>query len=186
MNATDVKLCSTFNKSGCSNFFNNFTNSFYHLWILLTTANFPDIMLPAYAYNKMNSLFFILFLGIGLYFLQNLVFAVACLHYHAQAESKMLSMRRKQVEGLTKAWQCAVNGEAEMGLSTWVKLVTQFRPDMPAVIAKVLFYMSFFELQGTEHPAPALLQVPSHARDPILTDGGLSDESGTGRTEDRI
>ena len=39
MNVTDVKLCSTFNKSGCSNFFNNFTNSFYHLWILLTTAN---------------------------------------------------------------------------------------------------------------------------------------------------
>ena len=43
--------------------------------ILLTTANFPDIMLPAYNVNFMYSIFFISYLMIGLYFLLSLLLA---------------------------------------------------------------------------------------------------------------
>lgn len=43
--------------------------SFYQMFILLTTANFPDVMLPAYYSNRLYSLYFVGYLVIGLYFL---------------------------------------------------------------------------------------------------------------------
>ena len=49
--------------------------AYYRMLILLTTANFPDIMLPAYDKNFWNCLIFISFLIIGLYFLSNVLLA---------------------------------------------------------------------------------------------------------------
>ena len=41
---------------------NDMDVSYYELLILLTTANFPDVMLPAYQVSFWNSLFFIIYL----------------------------------------------------------------------------------------------------------------------------
>ena len=43
--------------------------------ILMTTANFPDVMLPAYQTSYWCTFYFISFLFIGLYFLLNLLLA---------------------------------------------------------------------------------------------------------------
>lgn len=43
--------------------------------ILLTTANFPDIMLPAYNVSYFWSIYFVSFLILGLYALLNLLLA---------------------------------------------------------------------------------------------------------------
>ena len=43
--------------------------------ILMTTANFPDIMLPAYAENYWVMLFFVSYLIFGLYLLMNFLLA---------------------------------------------------------------------------------------------------------------
>ena len=48
----------------------------YNMFICLTTANFPDVMLPAYNENRFYCLFFIGYLMFGLYFLQNLILAM--------------------------------------------------------------------------------------------------------------
>jgi hypothetical protein len=55
--------------------------SFYQMLILLTTANFPDIMLPAYNNSRFSCLFFIFYLMLGLYFLQNILLAVVLNNY---------------------------------------------------------------------------------------------------------
>ena len=44
--------------------------------VLLTTSNFPDIMLPAYEKNKLSAIFFVSFLVLGLFFLMNLLLAI--------------------------------------------------------------------------------------------------------------
>ena len=49
--------------------------SFYNMLILVTTANFPDIMLPSYEYHWIYCLFFVLFLLIALYLFLNILLA---------------------------------------------------------------------------------------------------------------
>ena len=43
--------------------------------VLITTANFPDVMLPAYHKNYFSMLFFTTYLSVGLFFLLNLLLA---------------------------------------------------------------------------------------------------------------
>ena len=44
--------------------------------ILLTTANYPDIMLPSYEVNHSYFLFFFVYLVIGLFLILNLLLAI--------------------------------------------------------------------------------------------------------------
>ncbi|KAK0064412.1 two pore calcium channel protein 2 [Biomphalaria pfeifferi] len=57
-------------------YFNSLMDSFVNLLILLTTANHPDVTLPAYGKNRFASIFFIIYLIIGLYFLMNMLLAI--------------------------------------------------------------------------------------------------------------
>ena len=49
--------------------------TFYELFILLTTANFPDVMLPAYNVSWEFTIIFIIYLAVGLYFFLNIILA---------------------------------------------------------------------------------------------------------------
>ena len=67
--------CSTYNGI-CSDYFNTISASFLQMFILLTTANYPDIMMPVYRCSNWSALFFAMFLILGLYILMSLVLAV--------------------------------------------------------------------------------------------------------------
>ena len=49
--------------------------TYNELFILLTTANFPDVMLPAYNVSWEYTIIFIIFLSVGLYFFLNIILA---------------------------------------------------------------------------------------------------------------
>ena len=48
-------------------YFNTYIYSCFNMLVLLTTANFPDIMLPAYEKSRAASLFFIAYLLLGVF-----------------------------------------------------------------------------------------------------------------------
>ncbi|XP_046979764.1 two pore channel protein 1-like [Schistocerca americana] len=56
--------------------FSTLQDSFVSMFVLLTTANFPDVMMPAYSRSMMFCIFFISYLCIVLYVLMNLMLAV--------------------------------------------------------------------------------------------------------------
>ncbi|KAK3267902.1 mitochondrial thiamine pyrophosphate transporter, partial [Cymbomonas tetramitiformis] len=67
-------------------YFPDFNQSLWSLFILLTSANYPDIMMPAYIKQRASCLFFILFLVGGLFFFMNLILAVVYKKFTDQDE----------------------------------------------------------------------------------------------------
>ncbi|XP_044763143.1 two pore calcium channel protein 1-like [Coccinella septempunctata] len=57
-------------------YFKTLPDSFVSMFVLLTTANFPDVMMPSYAISKWSALFFISYISTVLYVLMNLMLAV--------------------------------------------------------------------------------------------------------------
>mmetsp|Transcript_22023 Transcript_22023/g.27038 ORF Transcript_22023/g.27038 Transcript_22023/m.27038 type:complete len:200 (+) Transcript_22023:652-1251(+) len=68
-------------------YFSSMPEAYYQLLILLTTANFPDIMLPAYQQNFWNCLLFVSFLLVGLYFLMNVLLANVYFKFKVRLQS---------------------------------------------------------------------------------------------------
>ena len=57
-------------------YFENFPDSFWDLFVLVTASNSPDIMMPAYDRNRLYSIFFVTFLIINLYMFMAVFLAV--------------------------------------------------------------------------------------------------------------
>uniref|UniRef100_A0A0D9V442 EF-hand domain-containing protein n=1 Tax=Leersia perrieri TaxID=77586 RepID=A0A0D9V442_9ORYZ len=56
--------------------FSSYGATLYQMFILFTTSNNPDVWVPAYKSSRWYSLFFIIYVLLGVYFLTNLILAV--------------------------------------------------------------------------------------------------------------
>jgi two pore calcium channel protein len=82
--------------------FTSFGATYYQLTILLTTTNFPDVMLPAYYANTFYVIFFIVYLVLGLYFLSNMLLATIFSGYKQKMQEKVLQISDKRLIYLEK------------------------------------------------------------------------------------
>ena len=105
--------CSTFHKKmpngdPCVNYFDTIWTSMMHLFILLTTANYPDIMMPVYDCSQWSSIFFIIFVTVGLYFLLSLILAVVYTHFAARNHMVSERMLQNKNHSLAHAFRLMV------------------------------------------------------------------------------
>lgn len=85
-------------------YFKSFDDACMSLIILLTTANFPDVMMPIYSQARVYSIFFISFLMIGQLLVMNLVFASIYQHYRQEIAERAVGYSTKRKLALQAAF----------------------------------------------------------------------------------
>lgn len=85
--------------------FATFSEGYTSMLTLLTTANFPDVMLPAYRVNYFNMSFFVSYLCIGLFFLLNILLAVVFNKYKGRLEAKIVKNEEKRNKLVLKLYK---------------------------------------------------------------------------------
>ncbi|XP_077456345.1 two pore channel protein 1 isoform X1 [Stigmatopora argus] len=114
--------------------FNTLENSMVSLFVLLTTANFPDVMMPAYSKNRWSCVFFIVYLSIELYFIMNLLLAVVFDTFNDVEKTKFKSLLLHKRSAVDHAFQLLVSRQRPTGVSLkqFDGLMRYYRPRMSA------------------------------------------------------
>ncbi|KAL1817507.1 hypothetical protein DCAR_0521954 [Daucus carota subsp. sativus] len=84
--------------------FTSYTSTIYHMFILFTTSNNPDVWIPAYKASRWYSLFFILYVLLGVYFVTNLILAVVYDSFKGQLVKQVVAKDRIRTGILRKAF----------------------------------------------------------------------------------
>jgi len=83
--------------------FVSFTISMRSLLVLITTANFPDVMMPSYHNSRISCSFFLIFIIVGLYFIMALSLAVIYQHFNwatKKTEKSIRTQREQTMDGV--------------------------------------------------------------------------------------
>lgn len=108
-------------------FFVNLWTSFVSLFILLTTANYPTVMMPVYSEYWWAPIFFIAFLCITLYLIMNLLLAVVYSTFSSFEKEKFRKLFLHKREALCRAYD-VICGSTPMKFAQFSGLMKVYRP----------------------------------------------------------
>ena len=115
--------------SSGSPYFQSLTDSMVNLFVLLTTANFPDIMMPSYHEDMAYTLFFISYLSINLYFLMNLMLTVVYKTFADVEEKKFSALIDGKADAASKAFSLLKSKESgTVELNSFMGLMKEYQP----------------------------------------------------------
>uniref|UniRef100_A0A7S3DFL6 EF-hand domain-containing protein n=1 Tax=Palpitomonas bilix TaxID=652834 RepID=A0A7S3DFL6_9EUKA len=120
-------------------YFPTFNMALINLIVLLSTANYPDVMMPAYRANTAYFIFFFFFIMIGLYFLFSLVLAVVYNFYDNYQKKDIMSILVKKGVGLGRAWQLVSSGQGKLELPQWMTMMKYLKPLETQSKCRILF-----------------------------------------------
>ena len=85
--------------------FADLNDSFFYMFVLLTTSNYPDVMLPSYAQQRRYSIFFITYLVIGLFMLMNLLLAIFYSSYQERVDAAIDKFQKERNDFLIRLYR---------------------------------------------------------------------------------
>ncbi|XP_028679851.1 two pore channel protein 1 isoform X1 [Erpetoichthys calabaricus] len=123
-----------FSQNPLDPYFNSLENSIVSLFVLLTTANFPDVMMPAYSRSPWSCVFFIVYLSIELYFIMNLLLAVVFDTFNDVEKMKFKSLLLHKRSAVEHAFQLLVSKQRPNGVcfKQFDGLMRYYQPRMSA------------------------------------------------------
>ncbi|XP_062244243.1 two pore segment channel 3 [Platichthys flesus] len=136
-----------------SPYFTNYLEIVFDLYVLVTTANSPDIMMPAYNSSFVFAIFFIVYILINTYIFMSVFLAVVYNNYkkHLKEEMRQLvrAKRHKMVRAFTVLQEPRGEGvEPGVTQANWNQVVRLVRPDMSNAHRELLWSVSDNKNQG--------------------------------------
>lgn len=95
-------------QQGTTIFF-SYPATLYQMFVLFTTSNNPDVWIPAYKSSRWSSLFFVLYVLLGVYFVTNLVLAVVYDSFKSQLVKQIEEKDRMRTRILGRAFNLIDN-----------------------------------------------------------------------------
>ncbi|GFQ78929.1 two pore calcium channel protein 1 [Trichonephila clavata] len=125
-------------------YFDNYLDIFFQLYVLVTTANNPDIMMPAYDSNRWYALFFIAYIIICLYIFMNIFLAVIYNNYRKHLKNevrKLVYMKRKSLAKAFDLLKIKKQGMFVIDFKRFNVLLKMIPPARSPMLVNILWYV---------------------------------------------
>jgi Ion transport protein len=85
--------------------FSSLVEALWTLWICVTTANYPDVMMPAYNENRLAGVYFVVFMIVTFFFFMNLILASIVNAYDDTMNTRRRSLKEAENAKLSEAFE---------------------------------------------------------------------------------
>lgn len=94
--------------------FPNIIDAMWTLYICVTTANYPDVMMPAYNQTRVAAVYFVVFMAITFFFLMNVILASVVNAYDNELDRRRIAAKELSQKDLHEAFALMQhNGEVD-------------------------------------------------------------------------
>ncbi|CAB4055436.1 TPCN3 [Lepeophtheirus salmonis] len=91
-------------KANGSPYFMNYFDTLWDMYVLVTSANNPDVMMPAYDYSRWYAVFFLTYIVLTLYIFMNVVLAVIYNNYKRNLRNEITDFYQRKCELLIEVF----------------------------------------------------------------------------------
>jgi hypothetical protein len=112
--------------------FPNLVDATWTLWICVTTANYPDVMMPVYNESRVSAIYFVVFMIITFFFLMNVILASVVNAYDNELERRKTSGKEISDKNLHEAFKI-LEHDGSIDRETVMALFLILNEDFPEV-----------------------------------------------------
>ena len=121
-----------YNQPEGKQYFPNLIDGVWTLWVCVTTAIYPDVMMPSYNTNRMAALYFIFFMVVTYFFLMNIILATVVSAYDDELARRRQNLTDLAAKNLKAAFQLMDSDETgEIDRETVMALFYVLNEDFP-------------------------------------------------------
>ncbi|KAM6270766.1 two pore channel protein 2-like isoform 2-T2 [Spheniscus humboldti] len=132
-------------------YFKNYLEIVFDLYVLVTTANSPDVMMPAFDFSSWYALFFIAFVIINTYIFMSLFLAVVYNNYKKHLKNEIRKLAYMKHRKMIEAFNLLKEEEGAQFVvreARWKQLVKLVAPDITNSHRELLLRISDDEQKG--------------------------------------
>ena len=132
-------------------YFQNFFDSYWDLYVLVTTANSPDIMMPAYDQYAFYSIFFIVFEVVCVYIFMSIFLAVVYNNYRKNLKTEVKEAIQRKRDLINQAFDMMksdVFGREVIIQGDFNQLLKKAMPNKSEQYFKILWFVLDVDTNG--------------------------------------